>query len=83
MLSKSARPLSKIEIIVNVFCLGKLPIIVSTPDGDIKVISSPISKSKVKLNSLPIEIKFPVNEFLLPSKPSLLIISNKEKSFVP
>ena len=33
--SKSAKPLSKIELIVKVSCLGKLPIIVSIPDGDI------------------------------------------------
>ena len=58
LLSKSTKPLSKIEETKNVFCFGKFPIIVSTPDDDIIVILSPISKSRLKLNSLPIEIEF-------------------------
>ena len=39
----------------------KLPIIVSIPDGDIIDILSPIFKFKLKLNSLPIDIKFFIN----------------------
>jgi hypothetical protein len=50
---------------IKFFCLGKLPIIVSTPDGDIKVTSSPTFKSNVKLNSLPIDIKS-LSKVLLP-----------------
>jgi len=38
--------------------LGKLPIIVSIPDGEIIDNLSPILSSKSKLNSLPIEILF-------------------------
>ena len=44
------------ELTIKVFCLGKLPIMVSTPDGDIIDNLSPISKFKIKLNSLPIDI---------------------------
>ena len=36
--------------------LKKMNIIVSTPDEDIRVTLSPISRSRVKLSSLPIEI---------------------------
>ena len=44
--SKSARPLSKIEVIVKVFfVVGKLPIIVLMPTGDIIDILSPILRS--------------------------------------
>ena len=43
-------------MIVKVFCFGKFPIIVSTPTGDIIVISSPILTLSEKLSSLPIEI---------------------------
>ena len=57
LLSKSASPLLKIEVTIKVFCLGILPMIVSTPDGDIRVISSPILRSKLKLSSFPIDIK--------------------------
>ena len=53
-LSKSANPLSKIELTVKTSCLGKLPIIVSIPDGEIIDNLSPILSSKSKLNSLPI-----------------------------
>ena len=80
LLSKSAKPLLKIEVIVNVFCLGMLPIMVSTPDGDISVISSPILRFKLKLNSLPIDIEFLFNFDLFPLKFLFLIISNFEKS---
>ena len=38
-------------------CLGKFPTIVSTPEDDIIVILSPIDKFRLKLNSLPIDIK--------------------------
>ena len=63
LLSKSIKPLSKSEIIVNVFCFGRFPIIVSIPDEDMIVILSPIFRSKLKLNSLPIEMKFFFNFF--------------------
>ena len=59
--SKSAKPLSKIELIIKVYCLGRLPIIVSMPTGDIIDILSPTPRSKLKLNSLPIDIEFFVN----------------------
>ena len=48
--------LSKREITVNVFFFGRLPIIVSIPEDDIIVTSSPIFRPNVKLNSLPIDI---------------------------
>ena len=51
-------------------------------DGDIKVISSPISIPRAKLNSLPIEIKLSVKVSLFPSNLLLFIISNAEKSFL-
>ena len=80
MLSKSASPLSKIDITVKVFCLGILPIIVSIPLEDIIVISSPISRFRVKLSSFPIEIKFLLKLFLLPKKFLFFTNSNLEKS---
>ncbi len=66
--SKSAKPLSKIELIIKVSCRGKLPIIVSMPTGDIIDTLSPTPRSKLKLNSLPIDIEFFVNWFDLPIK---------------
>ena len=56
LLSKSAKPLSKSEITVKVFFLGRLPIIVSIPEDDIIVISSPILRPRVKLSSFPMDI---------------------------
>ena len=38
LLSKSIKPLSKSDVTLKVFCLGKLPIIVCTPEEDIIVI---------------------------------------------
>ena len=80
LLSNSAKPLSNIDVTKNVFCLGKFPIMVSTPDDDIKVILSPIFKSRLKLNSLPIEIEFFSIFLFCPKKFLLLINSNLEKS---
>ena len=80
LLSKSAKPLSKIEVIIKLFCLGKLPMIVSKEDGDISTILSPISRSNEKLNSFPIEIESFCKLFLIPLKFSLLIISSFSKS---
>ena len=42
--SKSAKPLSKIDLIIKVSCRGRLPIIVSMPTGDI------IDTKEVKIN---------------------------------
>ena len=47
---------SKKEMTVNVFFFGRLQMIVTTPDDDIIVISSPILRSSVKLSSFPIDI---------------------------
>ena len=80
LLSKSARPLSKIDMTVKVFCFGKFPIIVSTPDDDIIEMLSPISKSRLKLSSFPIEMKFFFNFLVSPTKFLLLINSSFEKS---
>ena len=48
--------LSKIEATIKDFCLGRLPAIDITLFGEIMLILSPSSTSKMKLNSLPIEI---------------------------
>ena len=55
--------------------------IVCTPDEDINVISSPISRFREKLSSLLIDIKLFDNLSLFPKKFPLLTISNLEKSF--
>ena len=80
LLSKSAKPLSKIDVTIKVFCFGRFPMIVSTPDDDIIVILSPISKSRLKLNSLPMEIEFFSISLFFPTKFSLFINSSFEKS---
>ena len=67
---------------MKVFCFGILPIIVSTPDGDIKVILSPILRSKLKLSSLPIDIEFLINFDLVPLNFSFFIIAKLEKSLL-
>ena len=77
--SKSAKPLSKIELIIKVSCRGKLPIIVSMPTGDIIDTLSPTPRSKLKLNSLPIDIEFFVNWFDLPIKFPFLTTSSFRK----
>ena len=61
--SKSDNPLLKIELTTKVCCLGKLPIIVSIPEGYIIYILSPTFKFKLKLSSSPIDIKLSVNWF--------------------
>ena len=78
--SYSDNPLSKIEIIKKVFCFGKEPINVWTPDGDVIETSSPISNPKVLLKSLPIEIVF-LLKFFEPKNFSLFEISSDSKSF--
>ena len=55
-MSNSIKPLSKIDETINVFCFGKLPIIVSIPTEESNVTLSPISRFRVKLSSLPKEI---------------------------
>ena len=47
---------TKIDSIINDFCLGRLPTIDFILLGEMTFILSPISTSKIKLNSLPIEI---------------------------
>ena len=57
-----ASPLSKIEFIIKVSCLGKLPIIVSIPNWRHNGYSiTYIVRFKLKLSSLPIDIEFFVN----------------------
>ena len=82
LLSKSINPLSYNDVTLKVFCLGKFPIIVSTPDEDNKVILSPIFKSKIKLNSFPIEILFFTKLSLSPINFSSLTIFSFEKSLL-
>ena len=82
LLSKSTKPLLKIEVMINVFCFGILPIMVSTPDGDISDISSPILSPKEKLNSLPIDNEFFCNLDLFPLNSLLLMICNIENSLL-
>ena len=63
------------------FLVWKIPIIVCMPDGDIIDSLSPISISKAKLSSLPMDICL-IFKFLLPLKLSEFTKSNFLKLFL-
>ena len=73
--SNSAKPVLKTDEIKNFSCKGRLPNGVWRLEVDIRVISSPITKSSEIANSFPIEIVFFLNAFKEPSIMPFLISS--------